>query len=61
MTMPQVYPDHFLKAFEHCLKCRFTKTQAMVMSKGFSKRGFIDASEGCAHYAMRLMVNTHPK
>lgn len=47
--------EHFFKAFEHCLKCRMTKQQAIVMSRGFSKRGFIDAAEGCAHYAMRLM------
>lgn len=47
--------EHFFKAFEHCLKCKMTKHQAMIMSKGFSKRGMLDASEGCAHYAMRLM------
>ena len=47
--------EHFFKAFEHCLKCKMTKQQAMVMSKGFSKRGLIDAAEGCTHYAMRLM------
>ena len=47
--------EHFVTAFEHCLKCKMTKQQAMVMSKGFSKRGLIDAAEGCTHYAMRLM------
>jgi len=48
--------EHFFKAFEHCMKCKFTSQQAMVMSCGFSRRGFIDASEGCAHYAMMLLV-----
>ncbi len=46
--------EHFFKAIEHCLKCRFTKAQAMIMSRGFSRRGFIDASEGCMHYALML-------
>jgi hypothetical protein len=47
--------DHFFEAFEHCLKCKMTKKQAIVMSIGFSKRGMVDASEGCSHYVMRLM------
>ena len=47
--------EHFFKAFEHCLAMKMTSKQAMVMSRGFSKRGFIDADEGCCHYALMLM------
>jgi len=32
--------------------------QAIIMGKGFSKRGLVDASEGCIHFAMRLIVKT---
>ncbi len=47
--------EHFFKAFEHCLKCKFTKQHAMVMARGFSARGLVDAAEGCAHFTMKLM------
>ena len=47
--------EHFFKAFEHCMKCEFTRQQAMVMSRGFSRRGLIDASEGCSHYALMML------
>ena len=49
--------EHFFKAFEHCMKCEFTRQQAMVMSRGFSRRGLIDASEGCSHYALILVIH----
>ena len=48
--------EHFFKAFEHCMKCEFTRQQAMVMSRGFSRRGLIDASEGCSHYALMMLA-----
>jgi len=48
--------EHFFKAFEHCVNNKFTHQQAMVMCRGFSKRGFIDASEGCAHYVMIILA-----
>ena len=51
--MTSAKPEHFFKAFEHCLKCRMTKKQALVMARGFSKRGMVDASEGATHYALR--------
>jgi len=44
--------EHFFKALEHCIKCKFTRHQAMVMSRCFSRRGLIDAGEGCSHYAL---------
>lgn len=50
--------NHFFKAFEHCLKCKMNVKQAIIMGKGFSKRGLVDASEGCIHFAMRLIVKT---
>lgn len=48
--------EHFFKAFEHCMKSKFTRQQAMVMSRGFSRRGLIDASEGCSHYALMMLA-----
>ena len=50
--------NHFFKAFEHCLKCKMNVKQAIIMGKGFSKRGLVDASEGCIHFAMRLIAKT---
>lgn len=47
--------EHFFKAFEHCMKRKFSRQQAMVMSRGFSRRGLVDASEGCSHYALRML------
>jgi len=48
--------EHFFRAFELCLSNRFSEQQAMVMSRGFSRRGFVDASEGCTHYALRMLA-----
>jgi hypothetical protein len=47
--------EHFFKALEHCIKCKFTRHQAMVMSRCFSRRGLIDAGEGCSHYALMTL------
>ena len=54
--------DHFFRAFELCLANKFSHAQAIVMSKGFALRGLIDASDGCAHYALRMLaayINDH--
>jgi hypothetical protein len=52
---------HFMVGFNHCVKCGFTKSQALVMAKGFAMRGMIDASEGCVHYALILTVESANK
>jgi len=48
--------DDFSSAFNLCLLGRMTKTQALVMAKAFSRRGFIDAEDGCMHYVMAVMI-----
>jgi hypothetical protein len=50
-----VMPDHFFKAFDLCVNNNLSKNMAMVMSRGFRGKGFIDASEGCSHYALAVM------
>ena len=50
-------PEHFDKAFNLCINNNFTKQQTFVMANGFDKRGLIDASAGCMHYVLRLMLN----
>ena len=48
-------PSHFWKAFDLCLLGKFTKGQANVMARGFSKRGLVDACEGCLFYVLHFM------
>jgi hypothetical protein len=48
--------DHFMLGFNHCFQCGLTKSQALVMARGFAMRGMVDASEGCTHYALALTV-----
>jgi len=48
--------EHFFRAFEHCMKSGFSMQQAMVMSRGFARRGLVDASEGCSHYALMMLA-----
>ena len=47
--------NHFFKAYEHCLNCKFSAQHALIMSRGFAARGLIDAAEGCAHYALAVI------
>lgn len=53
------YPDHFDAGFNFCLNSKFTASQAMVMANGFSKRGYTDFSEGCAHYVLALICGAN--
>ena len=48
-------PDHFFQAIEHCIACKFSTHTAILMANGFARRGMVDASDGCVHYAMMLM------
>lgn len=57
---PHAKPDHFWKAFDHCLKSQFTKSQAMIMAKEFDSRGLQDASAGCMHYRL-ILIGTGEK
>lgn len=52
----QARPEHFFKAFDLCINNRMTKNMAVVMARGFSKRGLVDAQEGCCHYALVLFA-----
>ncbi|WP_233874940.1 hypothetical protein [Paraburkholderia adhaesiva] len=58
MNQAQIHtqPDAHARAFSLCAAARFSPAQALVMARGFAARGKIDASEGCTHYVMRLMI-----
>ena len=49
-------PNHFFKAIDHCIAAKFSKAQAQVMAKGYSRRGMVDAADGCMHYSMILIA-----
>jgi len=50
-------PEHFEKGYNICANGKFSKEQAMIMAKGFSKKCLIDASEGCMYYVLTLICN----
>ncbi len=49
-------PGHFDLAFNHAVKNRMSVPLALVMARGFSSRGYVDASCGYVHYALRIMI-----
>ena len=48
------YPEHHERGFDLCASARMSKGMALVMARGFANRGYADAAEGCAHYALRI-------
>jgi hypothetical protein len=53
-----VRPDDHAEGFDLCAAGAFSERQALVMARGFAARGFADLSEGCTHYAMRVMAQS---
>jgi len=49
-------PDHFEKAFNHCLINKFSDKMALIMAEGYRKRCLIDAYEGCLHYVLNYKM-----
>jgi hypothetical protein len=49
-------PEDHAKGFDVCAKGLFSQRQALVMARGFAAKGLTDMSEGCTHFALRLIV-----
>lgn len=61
MNPRSAYPEHHEIGFDICAKAQMPVHLALIMARGFARRGFSDMAEGCTHWALRVMCLPNPE